>query len=167
MSNQEATKPARRKRKSVVNAMSSAARMAAVQALYQIDLTQAAPEAVLNEFVKHRLGQVEDMETAIAADADLFAAIVRGASARRGELDDMLKGSLGAHFDLERMETVLRAILRAGAFELMAHGEIDAPIIINDYVDVTHGFFAGKEPGIVNAVLDRLGRVLRAGDGAR
>jgi N utilization substance protein B len=138
-----------------------AARLAAVQALYQIDLTGNNAESVLGEFIKHRLGHEVDGDVFVAADPQLFADIVRGTSARRPELDRMLENCLGSQAALDRMELLLRAILRAGAFEILAHVDVHPRIAISEYVDVGHAFFAGKEPGLVNGVLDRIARTLR------
>jgi N utilization substance protein B len=142
----------------------SAARLAAVQALYQIDLGGAAPEAVIAEFGVHRFGRELDGENYGEADTALFAEIVKGVVARQTELDQALSGALTPEWPLERLETVLRAILRAGAFELLALGDIPARVVISEYLDIAHAFFAGKEPGLVNGVLDHLAHRLRPGD---
>lgn len=142
----------------------SAARLAAVQALYQIELTDTGVEAVVGEFIKHRFGQEIDGETYVSPDPQLFTDIVRGTSARRGDVDRMVGGALDPRLPFERMEALLRAILRAGTFELLAHGNVHPRITINEYVEVTKAFFAGREPGMVNGVLDHLARVLRADD---
>ena len=142
----------------------SAARLAAVQALYQIDLGGAAPEAVIAEFRVHRFGRELDGENYGEADTALFAEIVKGVVARQAELDRALAGALTPEWPLERLETVLRAILRAGAFELLALGDIPARVVISEYLDIAHAFFAGKEPGLVNGVLDHIAHRLRPGD---
>jgi N utilization substance protein B len=139
----------------------SVARLAAVQALYQIDLSGAEPESVIGEFLKHRLGREIDGERYGKADPMLFADVVRGAIERQAELDRALSETLTPEWPLERLETVLRAILRAGAYELLVRGDVPARVIISEYLDVAHAFFAGKEPGLVNGVLDKLARVLR------
>ncbi|WP_374447404.1 transcription antitermination factor NusB [Stella sp.] len=144
-----------------------AARLAAVQALYQMEFTGASARQAIGEFVRHRLtdggvaGEEADEPALEAPDRLLFAAIVEGVRARSDELDTMIASALSGDWKVERMEVLLRAILRAGAFELFARPETPPAIIINDYVDVAHAFFAQKEPGLVNAVLDRLGRALR------
>jgi transcription antitermination protein NusB len=142
----------------------SAARLAAVQALYQIDLGGAAAEAVIAEFRVHRFGRELDGENYGEADTALFAEIVTGVVARRAELDQALSGALTPDWPLERLETVLRAILRAGAFELLALSDIPARVVISEYLDIAHAFFAGKEPGLVNGVLDHIAHRLRPGD---
>lgn len=139
-----------------------AARLAAVQALYQIDLTGAGVESVVNEFVKHRLGEQEvDGVRFVAADPQLFADVVRGTGHRKPDVDGIVSAALDPKFPLDRLELLLRAILRAGAYELFAHNDLHPRIIISEYVDVAHAFFAGREPGMVNGVLDHVARTLR------
>ncbi len=141
----------------------SAARLGAVQALYQLDLDpDADADTVVAEFEAHRLGK--EIEGALYAKADrtLFADIVRGVAARRDEIDGLLKGALVEGWPLDRLESVLRAILRAGTYELLARPDIPTAVIINEYVDVAHAFFDGAEPGFANGVLDRLAREMRA-----
>jgi len=139
----------------------TAARLAAVQALYQIELTGTSAEGVIAEFVHHRIGRDGEEMRFGEADPAFFAALVRGADARRGELDELIAGALTPDWPLERLETVLRAILRAGAYELVATADVPAAVIISEYLDIGHAFFAGKEPGLVNGVLDRLARTVR------
>jgi N utilization substance protein B len=148
----------------------SVARLLAVQALYQIEINKvetsgaAAIDGVIAEFVKHRLGQEIEGENYGEADRALFADIVRGASSRQAELDGMISASLSDEWPLHRLETILRAILRAGAYELLGRADVPPRVVISEYLDVAHAFFAGKEPGMVNGVLDRLARVLRQDD---
>ncbi|HYE50849.1 MAG TPA: transcription antitermination factor NusB [Azospirillaceae bacterium] len=139
----------------------SAARLGAVQALYQIDLTGAAPEPIITEYVTWRLGQELDGDRYVTPDGELFAQIVRGVASRGADVDQLLGGALDKQWPLERLETLLRAILRAGAFELLSGTGTAARIVINDYIDVAHAFFAGREPGMVNGVLDRVARSVR------
>lgn len=142
----------------------SAARLAAVQGLYQIDLAGASSDTVIHEFARHRIGQEQDGEEFVTADPTLFADIVRGVQGRLAEVDQHLGGLLDRQWSLERMELLLRAILRAGSWELLANTAVAPHIIINDYIDVAHAFFAGREPGMVNGVLDKLARTLRAAE---
>lgn len=139
----------------------TAARLAAVQALYQIELNGAPAEEVIAEFVKHRLGHESEEENFGAADQVLFTDIVAGADARQEDLDRLITGALSAEWPLERLEVILRAILRAGTYELLARKDVPARVAISEYLDIAHAFFAGKEPGMVNGVLDRLARTLR------
>jgi N utilization substance protein B len=136
----------------------SAARLAAVQALYQIDLTSTDSKSVIDEFRRHRLGVEED---GARADETFFADLVAGVSARQAEIDGTLVPMLAENWTLERLETVLRAVLRAGAFEMMARGDVPARVVIDEYVQIARAFFAGREPAFVNGVLDRLARQLR------
>ncbi|HWI29095.1 MAG TPA: transcription antitermination factor NusB [Stellaceae bacterium] len=142
----------------------SVARLAAVQALYQIDVSDAAPEAVIAEFQKHRLGREIDGDRYGEADPALFTDIVRGTIDRQADLDRALSAALTPDWPLERLETVLRAVLRAGAYELLARGDVPARVVISEYLDIAHAFFGGKEPGLVNGVLDKLAHVLRPDD---
>lgn len=134
-----------------------AARLAAVQALYQIDLIGAAPPTVIEEFKAHRLREDEREPT----DAEYFTAIVEGASGQRAQIDATLSPLLAEGWAFERLEVVLRAILRAAAFELIGRGDVPARVTITEYVEIARGFFAGKEPGFVNGLLDKLARQLR------
>ncbi len=153
----------------------SSARLAAVQALYEIELTGAGIDSVLADFLDHGIGSktlvtppgAEEGEVeALLAEPDkvLFAAILRGTMARRDDFDTMIGGALTGDWSVERLEAVLRAILRAGAYELATRPDVPPRVAISEYVDVAKAFFAGPEPGLVNAVLDRIARVVRAED---
>ena len=121
----------------------TAARLGAVQALYQIELAGAAPETVIAEFLRHRLGQEEDEgESFGAADRLFFAELVRGAAGRQTDLDRMITAALTPDWPLARLEAVLRAVLRLGAYELLAEAEVPATVVISEYLDVAHAFFA-------------------------
>jgi transcription antitermination protein NusB len=135
----------------------SLARLAAVQALYQIDLNDAPVETVISELRERG----EDEEGFGEADDELFADIVRGTIANRDDLDGMLGEALAPDWSLPRLEAVLRAVLRAGAYELLARLEVPARVVLNEYVDLAHAFFAAKEPKLVNGVLDRIAHRLR------
>ncbi|TWB22116.1 NusB antitermination factor [Nitrospirillum amazonense] len=148
------------KRAGSAKARRSAARLNAVQALYQIELTESSPEVIITEYANFRLGQELDGDRYVSADGELFAAIVRGATSRQHEIDPVLSQALDRQH-LDRLELLLRAILRAGAWELLAGGDTAARIVINDYIDVAHGFFAGREPGMINGVLDKVARIVR------
>lgn len=141
-----------------------AARLAAVQALYQLDVTETSVERVLEEFVRFRLdGKRTADEDAPTGETDrtLFLKIVRGVGASGAELDEIIGGCLTKEWSLERMDRVLRAILRAGCYELFAIPDIPPRVVISQYVDVANAFFEGKEPGFVNGLLDRVARTLR------
>ncbi|MFQ5774345.1 MAG: transcription antitermination factor NusB [Kiloniellaceae bacterium] len=139
----------------------SAARLAAAQALYQIEMTGAAADRVLREFLDLRLTEEVDGVCLAGADRGMLADLVRGVAGEPGELDDMLSAVLDEDWPVERLETLLRVVLRAGAYELTERRDIPARVIISEYVDLADAFFGGKEPGLVNGVLDRLAHALR------
>jgi transcription antitermination protein NusB len=136
------------------------ARLAAVQALYQVDITGVPPNEVVDEWRLHRLGRSGE-GTAGDTDASLFADLVEGTSQRRADIDGMLSPALAEGWSLGRLEVVLRATLRAGTYELIGRSDVPARVAINEYVDIARGFFSGREPAFVNAVLDKLARRLR------
>jgi len=143
----------------------SVARLAAVQALYQIELNRGVdPEAVVREFVRHRFGQEIDGDQYGEADPALFSDIVRGEVADQERLDDTISAALTEEWPLSRLDSVLRAILRAGAYELVHRHDVPPRVSISEYTAIAHAFFVGKEPGLANGVLDRLGRTLRAAE---
>lgn len=138
-----------------------AARLAAVQALYQIAMTGAAAETVLKEFLDERLKETVDDVSLAEADRRLFKRLVTGAAAHADTADDMLAGALPEDWPFERIELLLKVIFRAALFELAEDPATPAKVVITQYVDVTHAFFGGKEPGFVNGLLDTLARTLR------
>lgn len=147
----------------------TAARLAAVQALFQSDQAGAAAESVIDEFVHHRLGPAGDRDAyeegrVPEAEIALFARIVRAATQGQPARDSMLTAALPADWPLGRLDPVLLALLRAALAELSMPDGPPARVVINEYVDVAHGFFGAEEPRLVNAVLDRLGRLLRAAE---
>ena len=135
-----------------------AARLRAVQALYQIDVLCAAPDRVVAEFEQHRLGGGPPTER------PFFSALVRDASARQAEIDELIGGALPANWPITRLELVLLAILRCGVGELSSPHEVPPKVTISEYVDIAHGFLDAKGAAMVNAVLDRLARTLRGGE---
>lgn len=138
----------------------SSARLAAVQALYQLELTKAPLETVISEFTHHRLEEI-DGEPIARADEQFFAELVRGATLARDKLDDMIAGVLAESWSVDRLETTLHMILRAAACELSTHLDIPARVTVSEYVDLADAFFGSKQTGLVNGVLDRLARALR------
>lgn len=140
----------------------TAARLAAVQALYQMEMSGLSAEAVVREFGRHRLGQEIDGASYGEADRTLFADLVRGVTADRAEVDRLIGTALSTEWVVERLETILRAILRAGAYELARRPDVPPRVIINEYVGIADAFFSEKETGLVNGVLDRLARTLRS-----
>lgn len=141
----------------------TAARLAAVQALYQMELAAAPADAVVAEFFTHRLAPDSVREPPDFGDADreLFAELARGTATQRDGIDRTVAASLSPEWPLPRLEAVLRAILRVGTYELTFRREVPPEISINEYVDIARAFFAGKEPGLVNGVLDKIAREVR------
>jgi N utilization substance protein B len=129
--------------------------------LYQIDLTGVAPKIAVAEYVQHYFGKEIDGDEYLPADEKLFREVVAGTLAQQAELDPLISKLLTADWPLDRLEMILRAILRAAAFELSARIDTPARVVITEYVDIAHAFFAGKEPGLINGVLDRLARQAR------
>jgi N utilization substance protein B len=148
----------------------TAARLAAVQALYQIDATQDSPDAVMKDFLMGRVGSValtdnesgsqESLVNLAELDSELFIALVRCVQNRGEEVDTMIKSSVSSEWPWERLEMILRAILRAGVAELLTRTDIPASATVSEFIDVAHAFYGGAEPRMVNAVLDRIGRAL-------
>jgi N utilization substance protein B len=142
------------------------ARVAAVQALYQAEQTGQSGETVIDQFVRHRLGQppykggVEEGNLP-TADVPLFARIVRTATEQQDTVDGMIARALPESWPLHRLDPVLRAALRAGGAELWLADGPPARVVISEYLDVAHGFFTGDEPRLLNGVLDRLAHLLR------
>ncbi|MDE2228227.1 MAG: transcription antitermination factor NusB [Alphaproteobacteria bacterium] len=141
----------------------TAARLAAVQALYQIELAGVPADTVVDEFLAHRLAPDAPREEPDFGEADraLFADLTRGAAAQRDALDRAIAAALSPDWPLARLDAVLRAILRVGAYELTHRRDVPPEIAINEYIDIAHAFFAEKEPGLVNGVLDRMAHDLR------
>jgi transcription antitermination protein NusB len=140
----------------------SVARLGAIQALYQLALNPGrGPEVAIGEFLHHRLGREIDGEVYGEADEALFADIVRGVSLHREQLDEPIAASLSEEWPLRRLETILRLILEAGAYELAHRPDIPPRVTLSEYIAIAHAFFDGKEPGLANGVLNRLARALR------
>ena len=139
-----------------------AARLAAVQAIYQMELTGADAESVADEFVHHRFGGEAEIAPAGEPDEEFFSAIVHGVPHHQVEIDRAIAGSLAENWKMQRIDSILRAILRAACFELIARRDVPAKVVIDQYVDLARAFFNGDEPAFVNAVLDKLARKKRA-----
>lgn len=142
----------------------SAARLAAVQALYQMDIAGTSLPDILAEFESHWMGREVEGEQYPQAEAAYFRDIVSGVLREQRTLDPLVDDALEKGWPLKRVETVLRAILRAGAYELQHRPDVPPRVIVNEYVDVAGAFFDREETGMVNAVLDALARRLRADD---
>ena len=141
-------------------AVLSAARLAAVQALYQIALADTSAREVIEEFLSYRLG-AEGEESVVGADRTLFVSLVEGVAARSEELNSMIAANLADDWSMERVPPILLAVLRAGTFELLACEKVPPRVVITEYLNIAHSFFEDREPAFVNAVLDRLAHVLR------
>lgn len=142
------------------SARRSAARLMGAQAVYQILIDNQAAGAVVPEYLAHRAGMEIDGETMVEPDAALFSSIVQGVEGRRGDLEALIAANRPA--DKAKSEPLLQAILLCGAYELLSCPETDAPVIISDYIDIAKAFFDGKEPGLVNGVLDSIRKVARS-----
>ncbi len=134
------------------------ARLAAVQALYQIELTGAASPNIIAEFRRHRLQGDVDGVPMDDIDPEFFEELVTGVGQNRSELDRRIVGVLTPDWPLERIDIVLLSILRAGAFELAFRPDTPAKVVISEYVAIADSFFCGREPALVNGVLDGLAR---------
>lgn len=140
----------------------SVARLQAVQILYRMEMTDEPPEVVLPDFLASASAGEVDGVALSQADIALLKDIVHGVFHRdQKDIDPMLVAVLPADWPLDRLESVMRAILRAGGFEMLAKADVPARVVINEYVDLAHAFYEGKEPGFVNGVLDKLARTLR------
>ena len=142
----------------------SAARLAAVQALYQIDHSGVSAEIVLEEFVRYRLGDSFGTKHDVSPHKKLFTDIIQGVAGHALGIDDIISSALSNKWTFDRLEIILRAILRAGVYELRVRTGTSARVIITEYVDVAHAFYDGQEPGMVNGILDRIARLLRPGE---
>jgi N utilization substance protein B len=130
------------------------ARLAAVQALYQMDVSGEGAEAVVREFHDYRFDRDMEGERLASADEAWFAGIVRGVAAGQIGVDGAIRRRLAAGWKLERLDATVRAILRAGAYELMCQPEVPVEVVIDEYVEIAKSFFEGPEAGFVNAALD-------------
>ena len=140
----------------------SAARLAAVQALYQHDM-EATPQAkLLHEFHQHRLGATIGDDEYAEAEADFFDDVVQGALSRADEIDAIIVGKLSSGWTLDRLDKPMRAILRAGTYELLARADVPVKSVINEYVDVADAFYDKREKGFVNGLLDAVAKDVRA-----
>ena len=139
-----------------------AARLAAVQAIYQMELSGVGAEEVAREFADHRFGHEAEVSPAGVPEEGFFIAIVHGVPAHQIEIDRSIAKCLSTDWKLDRIDSILRAILRAAAFELVERHDVPAKVVIDEYVDIAHAFFQGQEPSFVNAALDKLARRKRA-----
>ena len=141
----------------------SMARIAAVQALYQMDVAGAGLLETAAEYEAYRLGKEIDGSQYREADAQWFRAILAGVVENQKQIDPIVRQSLLEGWPLSRLDSTLRAILRSGTFELMRRRDVPVAVIVNEYVDIAHAFYEGEEPKLVNAVLDRVAKRVREG----
>jgi N utilization substance protein B len=145
----------------------SAARLAAVQALYQMDMAGTPLPDTLAQFESHWLGKEVDGDEYKPAEAAFFRDLVGGVLKEQRSLDPMIDKTLQAGWPLKRVEAIMRAILRAGAFELGKRKDVPVKVVITEYVDIAHAFFERDEVGMINAVLDAMARSIRVEDFAK
>nr|WP_210308758.1 transcription antitermination factor NusB [Shinella fusca] len=150
--NQQPVKPANQR---------GAARLAAVQALYQMDIGGTGVLEIVAEYEAHRLGQELDGDTYLKADPSWFRSIVSGVVRDQRLLDPMIGSALQDDWALSRLDSTVRAILRAGTFELRERKDVPVAVIVTEYVEIAKAFFEDEEPKLVNAVLDRIARQVR------
>lgn len=139
----------------------SAARLAAVQALYQQHMESTPLARLLREFHQHRLGaEIEDAQYA-EADIDFFDDVVAGVDARRDEIDALITAKLASGWTIGRLDKTMLQILRAGSYELLARVDVPLGSVINEYLDVAHAFFDAKDARFVNGLLDAIAKDVR------
>jgi transcription antitermination protein NusB len=139
----------------------SAARLAAVQALYQMDMEQISLARLLDEFHSHRLGEdIEDISIA-HGEQSFFDDVVSGVNARRADIDAMIESKLGEQWKIGRLDKTMLQILRAGTYEIMARPDVSTPTIIDEYLNVAHAFFDKKDAKFVNGLLDAVAKEKR------
>ena len=139
-----------------------AARLAAVQALYQMDIASAGINDVFAEFESHWLGNEVEGDKYLPAESAFFRDIVSGVVRDQARLDPLIDQALSRGWPLKRIDAIVRAILRAGAYELEHRKDVPGKVVVSEYVDVAHAFVETEETGMVNAVLDQIARQFRA-----
>jgi N utilization substance protein B len=144
-----------------------AARLAAVQALYQMEIAGTGLNDILAEFEGHWIGREVEGAQYLPAEAAFFRDIVSGVLREQRSLDPLVDNTLAQGWPLKRIDAILRAVLRAGAYELGHRADVPARVVVSEYVDVAHAFVDTDETGMVNAVLDQIARQFRTGELAR
>ena len=139
----------------------SAARLAAVQALYQLEMEGTPLHLLLHEFHQHRLGATIEDVTYADAEQSFFDDVVQGVDRRREEIDGLIGARLSKGWSLDRLDKPMRQILRAGAYELLARKDVATGTVISEYVDVAHAFYDKREAGFVNGLLDAVAKDVR------
>ena len=139
----------------------SATRLASVQSLYEMEISGSSDDTIMLDFLQERWARLGDNGKLTDLDKSKFAALLRGVKIERPKLDEMISGVLDKGRSLDRLDILLQSILRAGVFELYRENTVPTAVVINEYVDIAHAFYAEGEPALVNAVLDKLGSLLR------
>ena len=139
----------------------SAARLAAVQALYQQEMEGTPKARLIHEFHDHRLGATIEGDTYVEAEQSFFDDLVSGTLDRREEIDGLISGRLTEGWSLERLDKPMKAILRVGAYELIARPDVPVASVISEYVDVADAFYDKREKGFVNGLLDAIAKAAR------
>ena len=150
--------------KPAVPSRRQAARLAAVQALYQWQEGQDAPAEIIEQFLKVRTGEAGEGGMRRDADRPLFKDVVEGTTTNRDALEAMVTASLAQDWTWARVDRLVRAILLAGAYELAHRGDVPWRVVINEYVEIAHAFYGKGEPSFINSVLDRVARQARPDD---
>jgi transcription antitermination protein NusB len=150
------------------HASRSVARLAAVQALYQMEVSSIGVEHVIREFTEHRFDRAleagdGESPTLASADETFFAELVRGVVSNQAKVDAAIARRLAENWRLERLDATVRAILRAGVYELAHRDDVPTEVAIDEYVELAKSFFEGTEPGFVNGALDAVARDVRPG----
>jgi N utilization substance protein B len=147
--------------RALLAARRAGARLAAVQALYQMEQTEQSARSVVADFMEDRLGLNDEGEPVEEADPDIFKGIVLGAVERQEQIDAAIMRRLASGWKIERLDATSRAILRAGVYELVAEIGLPSQIILDEYVSIAHAFFEGAEPKFINGLLDAVSRDIR------
>ena len=143
------------------SASRSAARLAAVQALFQFEMEKTPVAKLLKEFHDHRLGKEIEDDQYRPAEGDFFDAIIQGVSGKLEEIDALIAEKLATGWTLKRLDKTMLQILRAGSFELMEREDVSTAVVIDEYVDVAHAFFDQKDASFVNGLLDAIAKQVR------
>ncbi len=154
--------PAADAERNLLAARRAGARLAAVQALYQMEQTEQSVRSVIADFLEDRLGLNDEGEPVEEADPDIFKTIVNGVVERQETIDAAIMKRLASGWKIERLDATSRAILRAGVYELIAEIGLPSQIILDEYVSIAHAFFEGAEPKFINGLLDAVSRDIRA-----
>ncbi len=140
----------------------SVARLGAVQAMYQMQMSEGKPASVIREFLEHRLEHETEDGVMGRADKKFFQDLVNGATENRDVIDEKISANLSEKWKFERIDNIAKSILRVAIYELMSRPDVPTKVIINEYLDVAHAFFDQSEPSFINGILDRLARQIRA-----